>query len=238
VERRPDTPNALVDTRHRLAQLLVLLAIAVPQHLGFLSHALVLQVLDADGPCGAVDVVCDDDGVLAWPGADGELNRRVALREGRERGLEERVHAFRGSPPVAVVELEAFALEDEGADAILGPLVQTTEREVFQERTWAFATVLVAARGMLGVEGGIEMRLGVADGGCPTSENLSREQKLAWKARLWNFSRRYLSAPPTHNTTSASRRSWCAFQLLAQDDLPAPANAAEPVRPAAAAALG
>ena len=83
------------------------------------------------------------------------------------------------------MEFEAFALEDEGADAILGLLVQTTEREVFQERTWAFATVLVAARGMLGVEGGIEMRLGVAGGGCPTSENLSREPKLAWKeARL------------------------------------------------------
>ena len=185
MERRPDTPDALVDTRHRLAQLLVLLAVAVPQHLGLLPHALVLQVLDADGPCGAVDVVCDDDGVLAWPGADGELNRRVALCESRERGLEERVHAFRGSPPVAVVEFEAFALEDEGADAILGLLVLTTEREVFQERTWAFATVLVAARGMLGVEGGIEMRLGVAGGGCPTSENLSREPKLAWKeARL------------------------------------------------------
>jgi hypothetical protein len=37
---------------------------------------------------------------------------------------------------------------------------------------------------MLGVKGGIEMRLGVAGDGCPTLENLSREQKLAWKARL------------------------------------------------------
>lgn len=139
------------------------------------------------------------------------------------------------------MELEAFALEDEGANAILEPLVRHAEQDSCHERTWAFATVLVAARGMLGVEGGIEMRLGVAGGagGCPTSENLSREPKLAWKeTRLWNFSRRYLSAQPTHNTTSASRRSWSAFQLSAQDDLPAPANAAEPVRPAAAAALG
>jgi hypothetical protein len=70
--------------------------------------------------------------VLARPGAYGELNRRVALRERRERGLEERVHAFRGSPPVAIVELEAFALENEGADAILWLLVQIIERGIFE----------------------------------------------------------------------------------------------------------
>lgn len=119
MERRPDTPNALIDTRDRLPELLVLLAIAIPQHLSLLAHALVLQVLDANGPCGAVDVVCDDDRVLARAWADGELDRGVALGEGGERRLEEGVHASGGSPPVAVMEFEAFALQDEGADAVL-----------------------------------------------------------------------------------------------------------------------
>lgn len=120
VERRPDAPDALVDTGDGLAELLVLLAVGVAQHLGLLADALVLQVLDADGPCGAVDVVCDDDGVLARARADGELDGGIALCEDGERRLDEGVHSLGGSPPVAVVELEALALEDEGADAILG----------------------------------------------------------------------------------------------------------------------
>ena len=74
VERRPDTPNALIDTRNRLAQLLVLLSAVIPQCLGLFPDTLVLQVLDADRPCGAVEVVCDDYGVLAWPRADRELD--------------------------------------------------------------------------------------------------------------------------------------------------------------------
>jgi hypothetical protein len=43
----------------------------------------------------------------------------------------------------------------------------------------------------------------------------------------------------THTTLPiTSHRSWSAFQHRIQDDLPAPADAAESVRPAAAAALG
>jgi hypothetical protein len=34
-------------------------------------------------------------------------------------GLQEFVHAATAAGPVAVVEVEAFALEDEGADAVL-----------------------------------------------------------------------------------------------------------------------
>lgn len=74
VERRPDTPNTLIDTHDRLAQLLVLLSIRVPQHLSLFPDALILQVLHADGSRSAVDVVCDDYGVLARPRADGELD--------------------------------------------------------------------------------------------------------------------------------------------------------------------
>src|SRR5690242_8167857 len=167
VERRPDTPNTLVDTGDGLAQLLVLLAVAIPQHLCLFPHPLVLQVLDADGPCGAVDVVGDDDGVLARARADGELNGGVARGEGGERRLDEGVHALGGAPPVAVVELEAFALEDEGADAILGVLVDGLEVVGQSIRTWAFATVRVAARGMVAVDDGVVMRRGVA--ACPST---------------------------------------------------------------------
>lgn len=74
MERRPDTPNTLIDTRNRLTQLLVLLSAVVPQCLGLFPDTLVLQVLDTDRPCGAVEVVCDDYGVLAWPRADGEFD--------------------------------------------------------------------------------------------------------------------------------------------------------------------
>ena len=158
MERTPNAPHTLIDTANRLAQLPVLLPIAVPQHLGFLPHALVLQILDADAPCGAVDVVCDDDRVLARARADGEFDGGVARGEGGQGRLDEGVHAPTGSPPVAVVEVEALALEDEGADAVLRVLVSggkglSCRGETVGLRTWAFATVRVAARGMLAVDG-------------------------------------------------------------------------------------
>jgi hypothetical protein len=117
VERTPDTPNALVDGGDGLAELLVLLAVRVAQHLGLFADTLVLQVLDANGALGAVDVVSNDDGVLVGPGRDGKLDRGVALCEGGQRGLEEGVHAARRPPPVAVVKFEPFALQHKGADA-------------------------------------------------------------------------------------------------------------------------
>lgn len=158
MERTPNAPHALIDTAYRLAELPVLLSIAVPQHLGFLPDALVLQVLNADAPCGAVDVVCDDDWVLARARADGEFDGWVARGEGGQGRLDEGVHAPARSPPVAVVEVEALALEDEGADAVLRVSVLGGEGlscrgETVGLLTWAFATVRVAARGMLAVDG-------------------------------------------------------------------------------------
>lgn len=84
----------------------------------------------------------DDDGVLARPGGDGELDLRVGGGELGEERLDEaaarylsayRAHNREGlsfhslhSPgaacPVAVVQVHLLALEDEGADAILRPL--------------------------------------------------------------------------------------------------------------------
>lgn len=120
VERVPNASHALVYTGHRLAQLLVLLARAISQYLCFFPHALVLQVLYADGPRSAVEVVCDNDGVLSWPSADGDFDLWVVAGKGWERGFYEGIHASRGGPPVAVVKAERLAGEDEGADAILG----------------------------------------------------------------------------------------------------------------------
>lgn len=212
VERRPDTPNTLVDTGDGLAQLLVLLAVAIPQHLSLFPHALVLQVLDADGPCGAVDVVGDDDGVLARPRANGELDGGVARGKGGERRLDEGVHALGGAPPVAVVELEAFALEDEGADAILGVLADGLEVVGRSIRTWAFATVRVAARGMLAVDDGVVMRCGVA--ACPsTSKTQVTCSTFAWNAAasVASYSAASTTSPhlssPLYNTAAGAHSS-------------------------------
>jgi hypothetical protein len=89
VEWIPNTPHALVDTRDRLAQLPVLLAGAVPQQFRLLSDALILQVLDAYRPLGAVGVMCDDDGVVPWARAHGDLDLRVIAGECGQRGLYE-----------------------------------------------------------------------------------------------------------------------------------------------------
>jgi hypothetical protein len=123
VERIPNAPHALIDTRHRPAQLLVLLASMIPQHLRLLADALDVQISDTDGALGAVDVACDDDGVVLRARAHVDLDLRVVAREGGQRGFYERVHAARGSPPVAVVEADGLAGQDKGPDAILGVTV-------------------------------------------------------------------------------------------------------------------
>lgn len=61
------------------------------------------------------------------------------------------------------MEFETLALEDEGADAVLEEVSAQSATVDLIERTWAFATVLVAARGMLAVDGRVDLHLGVAD---------------------------------------------------------------------------
>ena len=117
--RAPYTPDALVDTRHRLVQLLVLLPTCISEQLCLLSHTLCLQIPYADSSLGTVDVMCSDHRVFPRSWRDGNLDLWVALRKGWEGGLDEAVHAARGAGPVAVMEFEFLALENEGADAIL-----------------------------------------------------------------------------------------------------------------------
>jgi hypothetical protein len=81
VERIPNTPHALIHTRHRLARLPVLLACVIPQKLGLFPHTVELQVLHTQCPCGSVHVMCGDDGVSPWPWADGDFDLRAILCE-------------------------------------------------------------------------------------------------------------------------------------------------------------
>lgn len=119
MERIPYAPHTLIDTRYWLPNLPVLLSTAIPQQLRLLPDTLILEILDAYRPLGAIDVVCYDDWVFAWPGRHRDFDLRVALSEGWERGLDEGVHALGRAPPVAVVEGEGFAGQDEGAYAVL-----------------------------------------------------------------------------------------------------------------------
>jgi hypothetical protein len=57
--------------------------------------------------------------MVAGARGDGDFDLRVLLCEGGEMGLQEFVHAATAAGPVAVVEVEALALEDEGAHAVL-----------------------------------------------------------------------------------------------------------------------
>jgi hypothetical protein len=119
MERTPDTPNALIDARHRLVHPLDLLTACVSESFRLITYTFTRQIPHADGPLGAVDVVCSYHWMLSWSGRDGNLYLGVALCKRWEGGLEEGVHAARGAGPVAVVEFEPLALEDEGADAVL-----------------------------------------------------------------------------------------------------------------------
>lgn len=84
----------------------------------------------------AVHELCFDDGVLAGSGRDGDFDAGVLFGEGSESGfeegaagvlveegrderMEEVLHAATAAGPVAVVEVEALALEDECADTVL-----------------------------------------------------------------------------------------------------------------------
>lgn len=127
MERTPNTPNALVQTRNWLSHPLQLLSARIPQQICLLLDALASQVLDAYRSLLAVDEVGYDDGMPSWPWRDCDFDLWVFPGEGGEVGADEGVHAARGAGPVAVVKVEAFALEDEGTDAILKELEDAIE---------------------------------------------------------------------------------------------------------------
>lgn len=147
MERIPNTPDALVQTLDRLRHALELLAAGVAQQRRLLQDLVRLHVAHADGLFLAVDVTAAQHRVPARPRRHGHFDLRVGAREGCEVGFEEGagsggfalgscrtiggadrvifeggldvLHSFTAASPVAVVEVHALALEDEGANAVL-----------------------------------------------------------------------------------------------------------------------
>lgn len=87
--RTPDAPNTIVDTPHRLRDLLQLLSAGIPQQHCLLQHLLLLQVLDADGLLPAVDVGAADNGVFAWSWRHGDFDLGIGACKGGKVGAEE-----------------------------------------------------------------------------------------------------------------------------------------------------
>lgn len=119
MQRTPNSPHALVHTRHRPRHPLILLPAIIPQKLCLSPNAIGRKIPYADTLLSAVDVVGYYDGVLVGSWRDCDFDGWVAGSEGGEGVAEKRVHASRGAGPVAVVEGERFTLEDECAYAVL-----------------------------------------------------------------------------------------------------------------------
>jgi hypothetical protein len=119
VQRTPNSPHALIHTRHRPRHPLVLLPAIIPQQLRLSLNPLGRKIPHTDTLLSAVDVVGYYDGVLVGSWRDCDFDGWVAGSEGGESVAEKRVHASGGAGPVAVVEGERFALEDESTYAVL-----------------------------------------------------------------------------------------------------------------------
>lgn len=117
----PHPPDTLVHTHHILAADQLILAPRIAhEELRLLQYLLLLQVPHTHGLGPAVDVIRLEDGVVIRARGDAEFDAREAPRQrGQERRGEEVALARRGYPVVAVREVEAAALQDEGAEAVL-----------------------------------------------------------------------------------------------------------------------
>lgn len=123
MERIPYPSYPLVQTTHYPASLDPphLLSIRVPQQLHLFHYLLFLKIPDAYDLFPAIYVRTPNYGMCIRPWGDVNHDLRVCFSESSdETRAEEIVHASRTTPFVAVVEVEAFALEDEGTYAILG----------------------------------------------------------------------------------------------------------------------
>lgn len=140
MERTPHASDALVQTPHRLRDLLQLLSIRIAQQQRLVQNLIRVHVSHTDGLFAAIDVLAFDDGVFVRTRRYGDFDAGVFFRKCREFGLEEVavnsvldmsdssgddqegvLHATTAAGPVAIVKVQAFALEDEGSHAILCP---------------------------------------------------------------------------------------------------------------------
>lgn len=90
----PHSSDTLVDTLHRLGDLLELLSASISQKFGLLYDLSWLQILDTNCLLAPIDVVTLDDWVFAWTWRNGNFDLRVLLCEFRKSGLEESTVTF------------------------------------------------------------------------------------------------------------------------------------------------
>lgn len=121
MHRTPDSSDTLIRADHGFtSDQFILLARVRNQELDFLEDLFFLEIAQTDGLFAAVDVVRFHDGVLVRTGRDAELGAGIfGCEVGEQRRGQERFHAPTRAGPVAVVEVEAFTLEDEGCQAVL-----------------------------------------------------------------------------------------------------------------------
>lgn len=117
--RIPDASYTLVQALNWLLQLRRLLASACTEQLRLLQHLTLVQIPHANRLLLAIYVVTPDDRMFLGPWGDSDLDCRIAFSELCEVVLEEGVHAFGAAGPVAVVKIDALALEEKGAYTIL-----------------------------------------------------------------------------------------------------------------------
>ena len=79
--RRPDTSDALVDTRNGFLGALQLFAAGFLEKVRLVEDLLGLEIAHADGLFASIDIVALDDGMLVWPGRDSDFNLRVGFGE-------------------------------------------------------------------------------------------------------------------------------------------------------------
>lgn len=116
MHRTPNSSDTFIRADHGFpSDQFILLARIRNEELDFLEDLLFLEIAQADGLFAAVDVVRFHDGVFVGSGRDTKFRAGVFGGEiGEHRGGQERFHAPARTGPVAVVEVQAFALEDEG----------------------------------------------------------------------------------------------------------------------------
>jgi len=115
----PDSSNTLVDARYRLVDLLQPFAAGVTEQFYLSQNGRVLHIPDTNSFVTAVYIMSNDYGMLVGSRRQGYFDLRVMLGKPWQHGLDKCLHALGASAPVTVVEVHTFALQDEGANAIL-----------------------------------------------------------------------------------------------------------------------
>lgn len=88
MERTPHASDAVVQTAHRLRDLLQLLPVRIAQQQRLLHDLIRVHVPYTDGLLASVDIMPRDDRVLVWAGGDDYFDARVLTCKCRQSVLE------------------------------------------------------------------------------------------------------------------------------------------------------